>query len=44
MQFGEDFVHMLDGKFSFSLYDAAQDRFIAARDPIGVTSLYQVCL
>ncbi len=32
---------MLDGKFSFALYDAKNDRYMAARDPIGVTSLYQ---
>ncbi|CAI4215364.1 unnamed protein product [Parascedosporium putredinis] len=31
----------LDGMFSFVLYDKAQDRVIAARDPIGVTSFYQ---
>ena len=27
--------------FSFVLLDAAQNRFIAARDPIGITTLYQ---
>jgi len=31
----------LDGMFSFVLYDKAQDRTIAARDPIGITSFYQ---
>lgn len=31
----------LDGMFSFVLYDKKQDRIIAARDPIGVTSFYQ---
>lgn len=31
----------LDGMFSFVLYDKRKDRIIAARDPIGVTTLYQ---
>lgn len=31
----------LDGMFSFVLFDKKQDRIIAARDPIGVTSFYQ---
>jgi asparagine synthase (glutamine-hydrolysing) len=31
----------LDGMFSFVLYDKKQDRTIAARDPIGITTLYQ---
>ncbi|EXJ59010.1 asparagine synthetase [glutamine-hydrolyzing] 2 [Cladophialophora yegresii CBS 114405] len=30
----------LDGMFSFVLYDKEQDRTIAARDPIGITSFY----
>src|SRR5436190_20497217 len=32
---------MLDGMFSFVLYDANKDRTIAARDPIGITTFYQ---
>jgi asparagine synthase (glutamine-hydrolysing) len=32
---------MLDGMFSFVLYDKEKDRTIAARDPIGITSFYQ---
>ena len=32
---------MLDGMFSWVLYDRKQDRIIAARDPIGITSFYQ---
>jgi asparagine synthase (glutamine-hydrolysing) len=32
---------MLDGMFSWTLYDKSQDRLIAARDPIGITSFYQ---
>lgn len=31
----------LDGMFSWVLYDANQDRLLAARDPIGITSFYQ---
>ncbi|KAH8671193.1 hypothetical protein BX600DRAFT_241450 [Xylariales sp. PMI_506] len=31
----------LDGMFSFVLYDKKLDRTIAARDPIGITTLYQ---
>ncbi|GJN76333.1 asparagine synthetase 1 [Purpureocillium lilacinum] len=31
----------LDGMFSFVLYDKNQDRIIAARDPIGITTFYQ---
>lgn len=30
----------LDGMFAFVLYDAKKDRIIAARDPIGITTLY----
>lgn len=30
----------LDGMFGFVLYDAPKDRIIAARDPIGVVTLY----
>ena len=41
MEFDIDAPKHLDGMFSFVLYDKAQDRTIAARDPIGITSLYQ---
>ncbi|KAI9168232.1 asparagine synthetase [Blastocladiella emersonii ATCC 22665] len=40
-ELGEDFVHLLDGMFSFVLYDARNDRYMVARDPIGITTLYQ---
>ncbi|KAB2065501.1 hypothetical protein ES319_A09G093200v1 [Gossypium barbadense] len=39
-QYGEDFVDMLDGIFSFVLLDTRDNSFIVARDAIGVTSLY----
>ncbi|SCV02955.1 LAMI_0H04324g1_1 [Lachancea mirantina] len=30
----------LDGMFAWCLYDAKKDRIVAARDPIGITTLY----
>ncbi|KAL8140958.1 hypothetical protein V2J09_006979, partial [Rumex salicifolius] len=39
-EYGEDFIGMLDGVFSFVLLDKRDNSFIAARDAIGVTSLY----
>jgi asparagine synthase (glutamine-hydrolysing) len=41
MEFDIDAPKHLDGMFSFVLYDKEQDRTIAARDPIGITSFYQ---
>jgi len=41
MEFDIDAPKHLDGMFSFVLYDKVQDRTIAARDPIGITSFYQ---
>ncbi|KAK8717320.1 hypothetical protein V6N13_044592 [Hibiscus sabdariffa] len=38
--YGEDFVDMLDGMFSFVLLDTRDKSFIAARDAIGITPLY----
>ncbi|EEB09349.1 asparagine synthetase [Schizosaccharomyces japonicus yFS275] len=32
---------MLDGMFSWVLYDENKDKVVAARDPIGITTLYQ---
>ncbi|TPX72611.1 asparagine synthase (glutamine-hydrolysing) [Chytriomyces confervae] len=40
-EMGTDFISMLDGMFAFILYDSKKDCYIAARDPIGVTTLYQ---
>ncbi|KAL8115230.1 hypothetical protein AgCh_021894 [Apium graveolens] len=37
---GENLVDMLDGVFSFVLLDTSDNSFIAARDAIGITSLY----
>ncbi|KAK1269290.1 Asparagine synthetase [glutamine-hydrolyzing] 2 [Acorus gramineus] len=39
-EYGENFVEMLDGMFSFVLLDTRNNTFIAARDPIGITPLY----
>ncbi|KAK4199357.1 hypothetical protein QBC40DRAFT_282079 [Triangularia verruculosa] len=41
LEYGLDAPKYLDGMFSFVLYDKKQDRTIAARDPIGITTLYQ---
>jgi asparagine synthase (glutamine-hydrolysing) len=41
MQYGLDAPKYLDGMFSWVLYDKNQDRIVAARDPIGITTLYQ---
>jgi asparagine synthase (glutamine-hydrolysing) len=37
---GTDFLNDLNGIFAFVLYDVARDRFVIARDPIGVMPLY----
>ncbi|KAL1370151.1 hypothetical protein HN51_000459 [Arachis hypogaea] len=39
-EYGENFVDMLDGIFSFVLYDTRDNHFLVARDAIGITSLY----
>ncbi|KAK4463423.1 hypothetical protein QBC42DRAFT_304912 [Cladorrhinum samala] len=41
LQYGIDAPKHLDGMFSFVLYDKTKNRTIAARDPIGITTLYQ---
>ncbi|TQS35605.1 hypothetical protein Golomagni_03975 [Golovinomyces magnicellulatus] len=40
-KYGVETPKHLDGMFSFVLYDKNEDRIIAARDPIGITSFYQ---
>ncbi len=37
---GVDFLDDLDGIFAFVLYDQARDRYVVARDPVGVMPLY----
>jgi len=39
-QHGIDAPKFLDGMFSWILHDKAQDRVVAARDPIGITTFY----
>ncbi|GMG52453.1 unnamed protein product [Ambrosiozyma monospora] len=39
-KYGVDAPKHLDGMFAWVLYDKKEDRVIAARDPIGVTTLY----
>ncbi|KAK9055321.1 hypothetical protein SSX86_026403 [Deinandra increscens subsp. villosa] len=39
-EYGEDFIDMLDGMFSFVLLDTHDNTFISARDAIGITPLY----
>ncbi|KAF9168681.1 asparagine synthetase [Actinomortierella ambigua] len=38
---GTDVVKHLDGMFSWILLDTKKNRILAARDPIGITTLYQ---
>jgi asparagine synthase (glutamine-hydrolysing) len=37
---GPDFLNDLDGMFAFVLYDAARDKYLIARDHIGIEPLY----
>ncbi|KAF5470421.1 hypothetical protein F2P56_010938 [Juglans regia] len=39
-EYGENFVDMLDGVFTFVLLDTRDNSFMVARDAIGVNSLY----
>lgn len=40
LKYDTDAPKHLDGMFAWCLYDAKQDRIIAARDPVGITTLY----
>ncbi len=40
LEYGTDMFAMLDAEFAMILYDEGRDRFIAARDPIGIRPLY----
>ena len=37
---GTEFLNRLSGIFAFALYDTERDRYVIARDPIGVMPLY----
>lgn len=39
-KYGLDTPNKLDGMFAWVLYDKQDDRIVAARDPIGITTLY----
>ena len=39
-EFGTDMFRLLDAEFALVLYDAEAERFIAARDPVGIRPLY----
>ncbi|KAK7677959.1 asparagine synthetase [Cerrena zonata] len=39
-KYGIDAPKYLDGMFAWALYDKKADRIVAARDPIGITTLY----
>lgn len=39
-EYGTDMFGMLDAEFALVLYDAVEDTYIAARDPIGIRPLY----
>lgn len=39
-KYGIDAPKHLDGMFAWILYDKKEDRIVAARDPIGITTLY----
>lgn len=40
LKYGHEFLDMLDGMFAFILYDARSGTYLAARDPIGICSMY----
>ena len=39
-EYGLEMFQMLDAEFAMVLYDGKRDRFVAARDPIGIRPLY----
>ena len=39
-EYGTDMFAMLDAEFACVIYDAVKDKFIAARDPIGIRPLF----
>lgn len=40
LAYGSDFIDQLQGMFAFILYDAEQERYLIARDHIGIIPLY----
>lgn len=39
-EYGTKMFALLDAEFAMVIYDAQEDSFIAARDPIGIRPLY----
>ncbi len=39
-EFGDDFVHQLNGQFAISLWDANRQRLLLVRDRVGILPLY----
>ena len=39
-EYGTDMFPMLDAEFALIIYDAEEEKYIAARDPIGIRPLY----
>lgn len=39
-EYGTDMFSMLDAEFALIIYDAEEEKYIAARDPIGIRPLY----
>ncbi|MGB0778187.1 MAG: asparagine synthase B [Flavobacteriaceae bacterium] len=40
-EYGADFIDKLNGIFAFALYDIKEDRYLIARDHMGIIPLYQ---
>jgi len=40
-EYGAKLLDMIDGMFSFILYDVEKDEYLVARDHVGITTLYQ---
>jgi len=40
MEFGDDFVNLLNGMFAFIIFDQRKDRLLIARDHFGIKPLY----
>lgn len=41
IKYGSDFLDMLNGIFAFAIYDTVDDKYLIARDHIGIIPLYQ---